>query len=71
MLSKHYFLSKVICFDRRCRGFIGYIASRDKKRFKGFKKEGEVFSLESEYPAGILLLLQTIQLILQKMIIFS
>lgn len=48
--SKHYFLSKVICFDRRCRGFIGYVASRDKKRFKGFKNESESFLFRERVP---------------------
>ncbi len=33
----HYFLSRIICFDRHCRGTVGYISHNKKRRFKGFK----------------------------------
>lgn len=35
--SKHYFLSKAICFDRYCRGTVGWKRKQKKNRFKGYK----------------------------------
>jgi outer membrane protein OmpA-like peptidoglycan-associated protein len=35
--SKHYFLSKAICFDVYCRGTVGWKRKQKKRRFKGYK----------------------------------
>ena len=35
--SGHYFLSKVICFDRYCTGTVGWKRKQKKRRFKGYK----------------------------------
>jgi outer membrane protein OmpA-like peptidoglycan-associated protein len=37
---KHNFLSKVICFNKVCRGFIGWRTKQRSQRFKGYKKKG-------------------------------
>jgi outer membrane protein OmpA-like peptidoglycan-associated protein len=39
---KHYILSKVICFNRVCRGFIGWRKRQRGMRFKGYKDGGKV-----------------------------
>jgi outer membrane protein OmpA-like peptidoglycan-associated protein len=37
---KHTIISKVICFNKVCRGFIGWRKKQRSMRFKGFKKGG-------------------------------
>ncbi|MGI9541895.1 MAG: OmpA family protein [Cyclobacteriaceae bacterium] len=48
--SKHYFLSKVVCFDRQCRSFTGYMVRRNKERFEGFKRKGDSFLFRERAP---------------------
>ena len=38
--SKHYFLSRMICFDKKCRRFISWRNKHKRRRFKGYKTPG-------------------------------
>jgi len=38
---KHSLLTKVICFNRVCRGFIGWRTKQRNTRFKGYKNKGK------------------------------
>jgi outer membrane protein OmpA-like peptidoglycan-associated protein len=39
---KHFFLTKLICFKIKCRGFIGWRKNQRGHRFKGYKDGGKV-----------------------------
>jgi outer membrane protein OmpA-like peptidoglycan-associated protein len=39
---KHFFLTKLICFKAKCRGFIGWRKNQRGHRFKGYKDGGKV-----------------------------
>lgn len=38
--GNHYFLSRVVCFNKKCRKFIGWKNKQGKRRFKGYKTPG-------------------------------
>jgi outer membrane protein OmpA-like peptidoglycan-associated protein len=39
---KHFFLTKVICFNIKCRGVIGWSKNQKRHRFKGYRDGGKV-----------------------------
>lgn len=48
--SKHYFLSKAICFDQYCRGTVGWKQKQKKRRFKGYKNPNRPQSRAKKEP---------------------
>jgi outer membrane protein OmpA-like peptidoglycan-associated protein len=50
---RHYFITKVFCFKKKCRAYIGWRKKQHGQRFKGYKDGGKIPRSPNSKPVGI------------------